>query len=116
MPFGQLMAEFSNSPTGGGWIHRFENALPGLLSLYNQYKYATPEKQNWQKDFLNAEFSSVSFSHDGRRLAWVGHDSSIAVADAGMAVSCLVMNDSFVEFYVVEILLVHLVLIGFFWW
>ena len=33
MPFGQLMAEFSNSPTGGGWIHRFENALPGLLSL-----------------------------------------------------------------------------------
>ena len=21
MPFGQLMAEFSNSPTGGGWIH-----------------------------------------------------------------------------------------------
>lgn len=49
MPFGQLMAEFSNSPTGGGWIH------------------------------------SVSFSHDGCRLAWVGHDSSIAVADAGMA-------------------------------
>lgn len=49
MPFGQLMAEFSNSPTGGGWIH------------------------------------GVSFSHDGRRLAWVGHDSSIAVADAGMA-------------------------------
>jgi hypothetical protein len=21
MPFGQLMAEFSNSTTGGGWIH-----------------------------------------------------------------------------------------------
>ena len=30
---------------------------------------------------------SVSFSHDGRRLSWVGHDSSIAVADAGLAVS-----------------------------
>ena len=58
-----------------------------------------------KKDFLNAVFSSVSFSHDGRRLAWVGHDSSIAVADAGMAVSCWVMNDSvFVEFYVVEVL------------
>lgn len=56
MPFGQLMAEFSNSPTGGGWIH------------------------------------SVSFSHDGRRLAWVGHDSSIAVADAGMAVMKLKTN------------------------
>ena len=46
MPFANLMAEFSNSPTGGGWIH------------------------------------AVSFSHDGARLAWVGHDSSIAVADA----------------------------------
>ena len=29
----------------------------------------------------------MSFSHDGRRLSWVGHDSSIAVADADMAVS-----------------------------
>jgi len=46
MPFSALMAEFSNSPTGGGWIH------------------------------------SVSFNHDGTRLGWVGHDSSIAVADA----------------------------------
>ena len=31
---------------------------------------------------------SVSFSADGNRLAWVGHDSSVSVADAtrGMAI------------------------------
>lgn len=56
MPLGHLLAEFSNSPTGGGWIH------------------------------------SVCFSADGRRLAWVGHDSSIAVADAGMAMMKLKTN------------------------
>ena len=43
MPIGNMMAEFSNSAAGGGWIH------------------------------------SVSFSHDGSKLAWVGHDSSINV-------------------------------------
>jgi len=47
MPMGQLLAEFSNSSNGGGWVH------------------------------------SVSFSPDGTRLAWVGHDSSISVADSG---------------------------------
>jgi len=47
MPMGQLLAEFSNSNNGGGWVH------------------------------------SVSFSPDGARLAWVGHDSSISVADSG---------------------------------
>lgn len=46
MPFANLMAEFSNSPTGGGWVH------------------------------------AVSFNSEGTRVAWVGHDSSIAVADA----------------------------------
>ena len=52
MPFQHLMAEFSNSLHGGGWVH------------------------------------SVSFSSDGNRLAWVGHDSSLSVADAtrGMAI------------------------------
>lgn len=52
MPFQHLMAEFSNSLHGGGWVH------------------------------------SVSFSADGNRLAWVGHDSSLSVADAtrGMAI------------------------------
>ena len=46
MPFSHLMAEFSNSVHGGGWVH------------------------------------SVSFSVDGNKLVWVGHDSSISVADA----------------------------------
>jgi len=46
MPFGNMMAEFSNSVHGGGWVH------------------------------------SVCFSADGNKLAWVGHDSSISVADA----------------------------------
>jgi len=46
MPFANLMAEFSNSVHGGGWVH------------------------------------SVSFSADGNKLVWVGHDSSISVADA----------------------------------
>lgn len=52
MPFANLMAEFSNSLNGGGWVH------------------------------------AVSFSGDGNKLAWVGHDSSISVADAtrGMAI------------------------------
>ena len=58
MPFANLMAEFSNSPTGGGWIH------------------------------------SVGFNQDGTRVAWVGHDSSIAVADApsGMVMMKLKLN------------------------
>ena len=50
MPFAHLMTEFSNSDSGGGWVH------------------------------------CVSFSEDGGKLAWVGHDSSIAVAEAGLAV------------------------------
>ena len=45
MPFAQLMVEFSNSDSGGGWVH------------------------------------SVAFSPDGSRVAWVAHDSSIAVAE-----------------------------------
>lgn len=46
MPMGQVLAEFPNTPNGGGWVH------------------------------------SVSFSADGNKIAWVGHDSSINVADA----------------------------------
>lgn len=46
MPMGQLMAEFKNSNSGGGWVH------------------------------------SVSFSSDGSKTCWVGHDSTINVADA----------------------------------
>ena len=46
MPMGFLMKEFTNSSSGGGWVH------------------------------------AVSFSADGSKLAWAGHDSSISVADA----------------------------------
>lgn len=46
MPFGQLLAEFQNTISGGGWIH------------------------------------NVSFSYDGCRICWVGHDSSINIADS----------------------------------
>jgi len=58
MPIGNMMAEFSNSAAGGGWIH------------------------------------SVSFSHDGSKLAWVGHDSSINVADAGAGMSVMKLRTS----------------------
>ena len=56
-----------------------------------------PEATDWGKKmtFANvmAEFSnggggwvhSVSFSGDGQRLAWVGHDSSISVVDASLS-------------------------------
>ncbi|TMW53360.1 hypothetical protein DOY81_001564 [Sarcophaga bullata] len=46
MPLGNLMAEFKNSSSGGGWIN------------------------------------NVSFSLDGNKICWVGHDSCISVADA----------------------------------
>ncbi|QQP55996.1 Actin-related protein 02-03-2020 complex subunit [Caligus rogercresseyi] len=52
MSLSTLMAEFSNSLNGGGWVH------------------------------------DVSFSADGNKLAWIGHDSSVSVADAnkGLAI------------------------------
>jgi len=58
MPIGNLMAEFSNSTAGGGWIH------------------------------------CVSFSSDGTKLAWVGHDSSISVADAAEGMSVMKLRTS----------------------
>ncbi|XP_037960103.1 actin-related protein 2/3 complex subunit 1A-B [Teleopsis dalmanni] len=46
MPLGNLMAEFRNSTSGGGWIN------------------------------------DVSFSSDGNKVCWIGHDSCISVGDA----------------------------------
>ncbi|RUS78028.1 hypothetical protein EGW08_014203 [Elysia chlorotica] len=60
MPFGNLMAEFSNG--GGGWVH------------------------------------SVSFSPSGDKVAWVGHDSSVSVADATMGNQLTVVKESFLPF------------------
>ena len=58
MTFGNIMAEFSNSSNGGGWVH------------------------------------SVAFSADGSKAAWVGHDSSISVADAGNGMSVAKLRTS----------------------
>jgi len=58
MTFGNMMAEFSNSSNGGGWVH------------------------------------SVSFSADGRKVAWVGHDSGVSVADAGNGMSVAKLRTS----------------------
>merc|ERR1719187_104541 len=56
------MAEFSNSPQGGGWIH------------------------------------CVSFSGDGNKLAWVGHDSSISVVDATKEMSIYKLKTKYLPF------------------
>jgi len=60
MPFGALMAEFSNG--GGGWVH------------------------------------SVSFSPSGDKVAWVGHDSSVSIADASKNNQLIVIKDVFLPF------------------
>jgi len=62
MSLGQLMAEFSNSTGGGGWVH------------------------------------SVSFSGDGNRVCWVGHDSSVSVADASKDMAKTQLKTSYLPF------------------
>ncbi|KAL4720380.1 hypothetical protein ACJJTC_001079 [Scirpophaga incertulas] len=62
LPLGQLLAEFPNSPSGGGWVH------------------------------------SVSFSADGNRVAWVGHDSSINVADATQGKTVIKLKTEYLPF------------------
>lgn len=66
-----------------------------VFSGYVKEVEAKPEATVWGKKMtfgnLMAEFSnggggwvhSVSFSADGQKVAWVGHDSSISVVDAG---------------------------------
>lgn len=41
---------------------------------------------------------SVSFSSSGDRVAWVGHDSSISVADAARGMSISVIRTDFLPF------------------
>ncbi|XP_075978573.1 actin-related protein 2/3 complex, subunit 1A [Anticarsia gemmatalis] len=62
LPLGQLLAEFPNTPNGGGWVH------------------------------------SVSFSADGNKVAWVGHDSSINVADATQGKAVIKLKTEFLPF------------------
>jgi len=40
----------------------------------------------------------VSFSSSGDRIAWVGHDSSISVADASKGMSVAVIRTDFLPF------------------
>ena len=60
MPFGHVMAEFSNA--GGGWVH------------------------------------SVSFSPSGNKLCWVGHDSSISVANMRRGEKLAVVKHKFLPY------------------
>lgn len=62
MPLGQLMAEFKNSTTGGGWIH------------------------------------SVSFSCDGNKVAWVGHDSAINCVDVNSGQNVVKLKTEYLPF------------------
>lgn len=62
LPLGQLLAEFPNSPSRGGWIH------------------------------------SVSFSADGNKVAWVGHDSSVNVADATQGKAVMKLKTEYLPF------------------
>lgn len=41
---------------------------------------------------------SVNFSSNGDRVAWVGHDSSISVADASRGMSVSVIRTDFLPF------------------
>jgi actin related protein 2/3 complex, subunit 1A/1B len=62
MPLGQLMGEFKNSTSGGGWIH------------------------------------SVSFSSDGNKICWVGHDSAINIVDITIGPNVFKLRTEFLPF------------------
>jgi actin related protein 2/3 complex subunit 1A/1B len=62
MPLGQMMAEFKNSQSGGGWIH------------------------------------SVSFSADGNRICWVGHDSAINMVDVTTGMNVVKVKSEYLPF------------------
>lgn len=62
MPLGQMMAEFKNSTSGGGWVH------------------------------------SVSFSADGNRICWVGHDSAINMVDINNGLNVVKIKTEYLPF------------------
>lgn len=66
MPLGQMMAEFRNSSSGGGWVH------------------------------------DVSFSSDGSKIVWVGHDSAINVGDAKNGMSMTKLKTEYLPFMCVD--------------
>lgn len=62
MSLGQLMAEFKNSTTGGGWVH------------------------------------NVSFSSDGNKIIWVGHDSAINCVDVNTGLNVVKLKTEHLPF------------------
>lgn len=48
--------------------------------------------------FLGGWVHSVNFSSSGDRIAWVGHDSSISVADASKGMAVSVIRTDFLPF------------------
>lgn len=114
MPLGQLMTEFSNS-TGGGkkdlvtlfiLIH-----VSSLQSYSGIYFKAVGENTNLIENtfLLNVSYPlvggwvhSVSFSADGNRVCWVGHDSSLTVADASKEMSKTQLKTQYLPFTAVS--------------
>ena len=84
MPLGLMMAEFSNSTTGSGIdIDQFDTIIYFI---------------HFNEIFVGGWVHSVSFSSSGDRVAWVGHDSSISVADASKGMAVSVIRTDFLPF------------------
>ena len=86
MPLGLMMAEFSNSTVGAGTSQ----------ILFLKLKHAHSNFTTIIK--LGGWVHNVSFSSTGDRVAWVGHDSSISVADASKGMSVSVIRTDFLPF------------------
>lgn len=81
-----------------------------VFSGYVKEAESKPSANSWgtKMTFANlmAEFSNggggwvhaVSFSPSGDKIAWVGHDSSVSVADSSMDNKLVVVKDSFLPF------------------
>ena len=81
-----------------------------VFSAYIKEVDVKPNSTNWGKKMtfgtMMAEFSnggggwvhSASFSGDGERLGWVGHDSSVSVADAANQMKMVTIKTQFLPF------------------
>uniref|UniRef100_A0A182P8B0 Actin-related protein 2/3 complex subunit n=1 Tax=Anopheles epiroticus TaxID=199890 RepID=A0A182P8B0_9DIPT len=75
-PLGQILAEFKNSSSGGGWVH------------------------------------SVSFSADGNRICWVGHDSAINIGMANGGNVTIKQKTEYLPFLCCEWISPHSILVA----
>lgn len=81
-----------------------------VFSAYIKELEPKPEANSWGKKMmfgaLMAEFSSggggwvhsVAFSPSGHQIAWVGHDSSVAIADSDKGNELFVVKENFLPF------------------